>query len=303
MRSVLILGDGKEAIDLRDHLTRSCPPGTRVRRFEPDELGTACHWTEADWVIEITGHAPDRKRSVLRRCADLTQGLVTSDSSVITRAELLADMPEGFARRHAVAHFFFPLRHCPLVELVTASTANAPLDGRHGDDLRLMLGGAAGLTAIDVPDSAGFIANRLGLFLIASGLALAREHGIDPTALDLAVAGPLGLPRTALFGTAGLIGYPTFMLLVEMLVARLPPTDPLAQIAIGAMSCLHGPKGGDRERPVVPAPGQGGDAPALALKLEAARDSYMRRVTAETGVSPEKAAEIMRQSYGWQVRW
>jgi 3-hydroxyacyl-CoA dehydrogenase len=311
MRSVLIVGDDQFATQLFDFLVHSFPGEPHIQRIAPDDPELP-HWLAgADWVIEMAGHDVERKRDALRHCANCATGLVTSDSSVVTRHELLAGLPANFAGRYAVTHFFFPLPYCPLVELVTTSNSDLPLNPALRDRLCDTLRDRLGRIAVDVSDSPGFIANRLGLFFIANGLALMTQGGIDPIAIDRAVAAPLGLPRTALFGTADLIGHPTLKLLLLTLFRRLSPKDPLNLVVPSVITLLDEVmmlgRGRFIDRSTMPKgqddPDRGVDTSTLIAKLQSDRDCYVQRVCEETGLLPSEVAEIMRKSYGWNVQW
>jgi len=311
MKSVVIVGDDRFATQLSDLLVCSLPGQPRIQRVALDDPDLPTRLAGADWVIEMAGHALEQKRAVLRHCAHGATGLVTSDASVITRHELLAGLPPDFGNRYAVAHFFFPLTHCPLVELVAASEPDPRLKPLLSDQLRHTLEHHMGRTVVEVSDNPGFIANRLGLFLIASGLALLTQGGPGPAAIDRAGARSLGLPRTGLFGAADLIGHATLKLLLLALCARLSPADPLRLVAPGAVVRLDDLRARGRERFIDradmrqdqhAAPG-GPDVAALTGRLQADRDSYMRLVCRETGIPPAGAADIMRKSYGWDVPW
>lgn len=310
MRNVVIVGEDRFATQLFDFLVCSFTSQSRVQRIAPGDPNISRQLAGADWIIEMAGNDVGQKRSVLRHSSNVTTALVTSDSSVITRHELLDGLPTAFGGRYAVTHFFFPLSHCPLAELVATSKSDPPLDPALHDKLLDTLGRSLRRTTIQVPDSPGFIANRLGLFFIANGLAFAVHDDLDPIAVDLATAASLG-SSTTIFRIADLIGHSTLKALLLELSARLPPTDPLRLIAPKAIARLETLQSEGRERFIDRAAPRGGQSSvqqnqaALPLieKLRSERDSYMQHVCKETGVSPAEAADAMRKSYGWNVQW
>lgn len=260
-----------------------------ARLVSPDAPDLQDSLAASRWIIEAAGQDPERKRAVLARCAVTDCPVVTSDSSVIARAELIAGLPADFQQRHAVAHFFFPLKYCPLVELVTGSATAAPMNDEAVAALRSRLSGDLGRAVVHLPDNAGFCANRVGLFTIAAAFSRALGSEADRGAIDRMAIPALGLPRSGLFGTAGLIGFPTLIALLSALMQRVSDDDPLL---------VHGPVALEAlERD--DAPGRAGAAEAIVAALACDRNNYMALVAGQNGVDMETLRRIMKQSYGW----
>lgn len=310
MKSVLIVGDDRFANQLFDMVVRGFPTDA-VSRIEPEDPQLPERLGQADWVIEIAGQQIERKQAVLRSCAEFAQGLVSSDSSVATRHELLRGLPAAFGRRYAISHFFFPLSHCPLVEVVVGSASDQPLAAVLRDALLDSLGVRLGRSVMELSDTPGFVANRLGLFLIASAISRSSGQAIEPIAIDRAAARALGLPRPALFGTADLIGHPTLIDLLIGLSERLPATDALQSAAPAAIARLKDIEATGNARFIERQPGretetsEPGDRNLVDLvaALASDRDRYVEGMCRECGISAEVAAQAMRRSYGWTTEW
>lgn len=260
-----------------------------VRLVSPDAHDLQDSLATAQWIIEAAGQYPERKRAVLARCAATDCPIVTSDSSVLTRAELIAGLPADFQRRHAVAHFFFPLKYCPLVELVTGSETAAPMNDKAVATLQSRLSSDLSRAVVRLPDNAGFCANRVGLFTIAAAFSRALSSKADRGAIDSMAIPALGLSRSGLFGTAGLIGFPTLIALLSALMQRLPADDPLSEHGFIALEALG------RED----APGRASAAEAVVAALACDRDNYMALVAGQNDLDMETLRRIMKQSYGW----
>lgn len=260
-----------------------------ARLVSPDAHDLQDSLATVQWIVEAAGQDPERKRAVLARCAATDCPVVTSDSSVITRAELIAGLPADFQRRHAVAHFFFPLTYCPLVELVTGSETTAPMNDNAVATLQSRLSGDLGRAVVHLPDNAGFCANRVGLFTIAAAFSRALGSEADRGAIDSMAIPALGLPRSGLFGTADLIGVPTLIALLWALMQRLPADDPLSEHGAAALEAL----GRDDS------PRRANAAEAVVAALACDRDSYMALVAGQNGLDIETLRRIMKQSYGW----
>lgn len=310
MKSVLIVGDDRFANQLFDTVARGFPTDA-VGLTAPEDPQLPERLGQADWVIEIAGQHIERKQAVLRACAEFAPGLVSSDSSVATRHELLRDLPAAFGKRYAISHFFFPLSHCPLVEVVVGSASDQPLVAGLRDMLLDSLGGRLGRSVMELPDTPGFVANRLGLFLIASAINRSSAQAIDPNAIDRAAARSLGLPRPALFGTADLIGHPVLIDLLIGLSERLPTADALQSAAPAAIARLKDIEATGNARFIDRQLGREAETAAvddqhvadLVVALASDRDRYVERMCSECRISPEITALAMRRSYGWTAEW
>jgi 3-hydroxyacyl-CoA dehydrogenase len=244
----------------------------------------------AGWVIEAAGQDLELKRRVLASCEVANCPIVTSDSSIIPRAELISGFSAAFQRRHAVTHFFFPLKHCTLVELVATSGGSIPMSEEIAQVVVGCLTSAYGRKVVEVSDSPGFCANRVGLFTIAAALCLAHQTGTDRSAIDKAAIPTLGLPRSGLFNTAELIGLSTLNALLSALAQRLPEGDALHDYASVAIEAIGQPS---------PASVPNCAPEDIVVILADIRDRYMQAVAVQNSLDMTTLREIMKQSYGW----
>jgi 3-hydroxyacyl-CoA dehydrogenase len=75
---------------------------------------------EADWIVEVVIENLAIKRDLYRRIDAVRKPgtIVSSNTSTILRADLVAGLDAGFARDFIVTHFFNPPRVMRLVEIV-----------------------------------------------------------------------------------------------------------------------------------------------------------------------------------------
>ena len=114
--------------------------------------------------------------------------LATTTSSLSANALAAAS---GRADRFAALHVFNPVTKMALVELAFPDTASAETRTRtHA------LCAALGKTAVEVPDTPGFVVNRLLFPFLFEAVELLERTGIDPAAVDtcmkLGAGHPLG---------------------------------------------------------------------------------------------------------------
>ena len=158
---------------------------------------------QADWIVEAVIERLDVKRALFARLDAVRKpgSLVSSNTSTLLRADLVAGQSQAFARDFVITHFFNPPWIMRLVELVGGPQPPASvLD-------RAALASRAVLDKVPVicRDTPGFIANRIGCFWMAMAAREAMRLGLTPQQAD-AVNAAFGIPRTGVFGLFDLIG-------------------------------------------------------------------------------------------------
>jgi 3-hydroxybutyryl-CoA dehydrogenase len=138
-----------------------------------DALGSATAVVEA--VIED----PATKAAVWRELAGVVDGdaLLGSTTSSLSVADLAA--ASGAPERFVALHVFNPVPKMKLVELAFPPEATDATRRRAA-----ALCEALGKTAVTVPDTPGFVVNRLLFPYLFSAVALQEETGLEPEAID-----------------------------------------------------------------------------------------------------------------------
>jgi 3-hydroxyacyl-CoA dehydrogenase len=183
----------------------------------------AARLADCDWIIEVvledlsvkqkTYHLIDTHRK---------QGsIVSSNTSTLPLHVLIKDMPEHFQRDFMITHFFNPPRFLPLLEVTGGTTC----DPKHVDAIAEFADKRLGKGVVRCKDTAGFLANRIGIFWMLVGLLEAIESGISVEEADAVMSRPVGIPKTALFGLYDLIGIDLMPLIAKAMLATLPKTD------------------------------------------------------------------------------
>lgn len=185
-----------------------------------DDLGRL---SDCDWILEAVTEQLDIKRELLAKVAAVrTPGTILSTN---TSGIPLARISEGWEnelRRHFLGtHFFNPPRYLHLVEIIPGhDTAAYVLDSVAAFcDLHL------GKGVVPCNDTPNFIANRIGTFFAATLFRLTVEGEYTVEEVD-ALTGPLiGLPNSATFRLADLIGLDVWGHVLNNL-RTLAPHDP-----------------------------------------------------------------------------
>jgi 3-hydroxybutyryl-CoA dehydrogenase len=155
-----------------DAARSDCGDGVRVTT-ELADLSDCTYVVEA--VIEDT----EVKRDLLGRLADILNGdaILATTTSSLSVEEL--GKACGRVERFAGIHVFNPVEKMPLVELVFPRGA--------ADETRTRseaLCEALGKTAVEVPDTPGFVVNRLLFPLLFNAVRLMDEYSLEPETVD-----------------------------------------------------------------------------------------------------------------------
>ena len=159
---------------------------------------------ECNWIVEAIIERTEPKRDLFTRIEPLLRpnAIVTSNTSGIPIHTLSAGRGEKFRQHFLGTHFFNPVRHLHLLELIPTADTLPDVVSRIRDVAERMLGKGV-ILAKDVP---GFIANRLGLHGMFRTIRLMEEFGLTIDEVD-ALTGPfLGRPKSATFRTADISG-------------------------------------------------------------------------------------------------
>lgn len=185
--------------------------------FEADlELLRGC-----DWVIEAIAENLELKRGLLKRAEPFIapHAIVSSNTSGIS----LAAIAEGFSflPRWLGTHFFNPPRYMKLLEVIpTPATQPGVLQKitQFGNQV-------LGKGIVIAKDTPNFIANRIGVFFHLLAIALMREEGFSIEEVDALTGPAIGLPKSATFRTADIVGLDVMADVVKNLRQSLPDDE------------------------------------------------------------------------------
>ncbi len=185
-----------------------------------DDLGLLA---DIDWIIEVVIERLDIKQSLYKKLDEHRKpgSIVSSNTSTLPLHNLVEGMPDSFAQDFLITHFFNPPRYMRLLELVSGdNTRSDALETiRRFADIKL------GKGVVDCKDTPGFIANRIGVFWLAKGLAEALEQDVTVEIADAVMSKPVGIPKTGIFGLMDLIGIDLLPLIAKSFAETLDKTD------------------------------------------------------------------------------
>ncbi|MDE2240309.1 MAG: 3-hydroxyacyl-CoA dehydrogenase, partial [Rhodospirillales bacterium] len=176
-----------------------------------------------DWVVEAIIERLDLKQDLYRKIDAMRRPdtAVSSNTSTIPLAKLTEGMPESFKHDFLITHFFNPPRYMRLLELVTGPETDPDLAAKVENFSDLMLG----KSVVKAKDSPGFIANRLGVFWLQTGVIGAMDAGLTVEEADAIMGRPFGIPKTGVFGLIDLVGLDLMPHINASLAGSLPASD------------------------------------------------------------------------------
>jgi len=178
---------------------------------------------DCDWICEAIIERVDLKQNLYKRLAGVmkSDAIVSSNTSTIPLKTLLEGLPENFAKRFAITHFFNPPRYMRLLEVVKGPKS----DGDVIPSLREFGDRSLGKAVIDCKDTPGFIGNRIGIFWSTVSLSAAMDLGLTVEEADSVVGKPMGVPKTGIFGLVDLTGIDLAPHVNESMRKLLPQSD------------------------------------------------------------------------------
>ncbi len=183
--------------------------------------------SDCDWIVEAVVEHLDRKRELYGRILPYLRpdAVLSSNTSSIPLAALVADMPSAFSRRFLITHFFNPPRYMRLLELVAGEHTNQ----KAVSGIREFAERALGKGVVECRDTPGFIANRIGIYWMQTAIQEAISGGLTVEQADAVFGRPMGIPKTGVFGLADLVGLELFPYLMTSMASALPVGDPLLE--------------------------------------------------------------------------
>ena len=163
-------------------------------------------------IIEAVIERLDVKQGLYGRLQELVEAagsdpIVTSNTSGLRIADLMAGRSPEFRQRFCITHFFNPPRYLKLVEIVAGPDTTPETIARAED----LCGRLLGKGLVRAKDNPNFIANRVGTFAMMRTMAVAIAEGYTVEEVDLVFGPASGRPKSAVFRTADVVGLDTLL--------------------------------------------------------------------------------------------
>lgn len=162
---------------------------------------------DADWVIEVVVEKLDIKKQLFEKVEKYrTPGtLITSNTSGIPIHLMLDGRSDDFQKHFCGTHFFNPPRYLRLLEVIPTQKTDPEIVDffMHYGDLYL------GKETVLCKDTPAFIANRIGVYAMMSGMHAISSMDLTVNEVDKLTGPVIGHAKSATFRTSDLVGLDT----------------------------------------------------------------------------------------------
>ena len=178
---------------------------------------------DCDWIIEVVKEDLDIKRSLFDNLVKYRKEgtIISSNTSGLSIEGMTEGYSEDFCRNFLVTHFFNPVRYMKLLELVVGPKTDPAVVELIADFGENVLGKGI----VYGKDTPNFVANRIGIHAVMSGLQFMRELGLTVEGVDVIAGPPMGRPKSAVFRTIDLVGLDTFASVSQNVYDNVPDDE------------------------------------------------------------------------------
>jgi len=164
---------------------------------------------DCDWICEVVVENLDIKRKLFERIDGVrsANSIISSNTSGIPLAQISEGRSDSFKKHFMGTHFFNPVRYMHLLELIPDATTDKEVL-----DFMAWFGEVVlGKGIVWAKDTPNFIGNRIGIQGIGKVMQAIADGKISVSQADALFGPAMGRPRTAIFGTADLVGLDTMV--------------------------------------------------------------------------------------------
>ena len=190
-----------------------------VGNFEDDLEKLA----DVDWVCEAIIERLDIKQELFAKLEKIIPEttIVSSNTSGLRIADMVAGRGEAFRKHFMVTHFFNPVRYMKLLELVSGEETDPDVFAFMAKFSEETLGKGV----VFGKDTTNFVANRIGVYGIMKTFDEMQKAELTVEEVDKIFGPATGRPRTAVFRTADLVGLDTFVHVSQNCYDSLPDDE------------------------------------------------------------------------------
>lgn len=164
---------------------------------------------DCDFIIEAVPEKMPIKQATFDKIEKHAHkdAIIASNTSGLSIEGMLEGRSEDFRSRFMVMHFFNPVRYMKLLEIIPSKDTKPELFEamtHFGENV-------LGKGVVYAKDTTNFVANRIGVHGMMSIMHTMDKYEMGVDAVDVIFGKPMGRPKSAVFGTADLVGLDTFV--------------------------------------------------------------------------------------------
>lgn len=160
--------------------------------------------SEADWICEVVIERMDIKQQLLSKIDAVrsNHSIVSSNTSGLPISEISSNCSSSFKENFLGTHFFNPPRYMHLLELIPIKETKSEVM----ETMTLFFDRVLGKGVVSCKDTPNFIANRIGVYSMASLLPYFFNLDFRAEEIDLLCGTITGYSKAASFRTADIAG-------------------------------------------------------------------------------------------------
>ena len=172
-----------------------------------------------DWVIEAIVEKLDIKQSLFEKVEKYRKPgtLITTNTSGIPIHMMIKGRSEDFQLHFCGTHFFNPPRYLKLLEIIPSPKTKPEIVDFFLDYGELYLG----KDTVLCKDTPAFIANRIGVYSMSSGMHGITDTNFSVSEIDKLTGTIIGRAKSATFRTSDLVGLDTMVNVSKNLLSTL----------------------------------------------------------------------------------
>lgn len=195
-----------------------------AERITPGNFEDHLEWiSDADWVCEVIVERMDIKKDMMSKIEKVRkpETIISSNTSGLPISEIGEDCSDEFRSHFLGTHFFNPPRYMKLLEIIpTGETAQFVVDYMTGFCEKIL-----GKGIVHCKDTPNFIANRIGVFSMASIMPWFFDGKFRIEEIDELTGTLTGYSKAATFRTADMAGLDVLNHVAENLLPAVPDDE------------------------------------------------------------------------------
>jgi 3-hydroxyacyl-CoA dehydrogenase len=190
-------------------------------RITPGNFEDNLEWAaNADWICEVIVERMDIKKKMMSKLEKVRKPgtIVSSNTSGLPISQISEEVSDEFKAHFLGTHFFNPPRYMKLLEIIpTESTDDEVTNYMTGFCEKIL-----GKGTVICKDTPNFIANRIGVFSMASMMPWFFEGKFRAEEIDFLTGTLTGYSKAATFRTADMAGLDVLNHVAENLYPAVP---------------------------------------------------------------------------------
>ena len=195
-----------------------------AERITPGNFEDHLEWAaDADWICEVIVERMDIKKDMMAKLEKVRKKgtIVSSNTSGLPISDISEEVSDEFKSHFLGTHFFNPPRYMKLLEIIpTKSTDDAVTEYMTGFCEKIL-----GKGTVLCKDTPNFIANRIGVFSMASMMPWFFDGKFRAEGIDFLTGTLTGYSKAATFRTADMAGLDVLNHVAENLYPAVPDDE------------------------------------------------------------------------------